>query len=337
MSSITVASIIKTYNANVASLITYCNNQILSIRRSNLRSNIKNQRIQQVQTFYNQTLQLMNKKRDSDIAAAQALASSQALAISQEPTKALLVGIDYKGTRFQLNGCINDVASMTQFLVSKNIKSNQIYSLTDNTSVKPTKTNIINSLTKMLTDAVTGDQLVFFYSGHGSTINKEKPNVFEKSDDVLVTINFEYIVDDELNAIIQKNLKPGVKLFVLFDCCHSGTMLDLKYNYALDTSMNIIIDTTSSDTKSEVYYISGCKDDQTSEDAFINSKAQGALTWAFLQAVASVGNSGQGLTASWKNVVLSTRDNLRKYNFIQIPQFSSGLSCDVNSQWTYSK
>ena len=326
MSSITVASIIKTYNANVASLITYCNNQILSIRRSNLRSIIKNQRIQQFQTFYNQTLQLMNKKRDSDIAAAQALASSQALAISQEPTKALLVGIDYKGTRFQLNGCINDVASMTQFLVSKNIKSNQIYSLTDNTPVKPTKTNIINSLTKMLTDAVGGDQLVFFYSGHGSTINKEKPTVFEKSDDVLVTIDFGYIVDDELNAIIQNNLK----LFVLFDCCHSGTMLDLKYNYALDTSMNIVIDTTSSDTKSEVYYISGCKDDQTSEDAFINSKAQGALTWAFLQAAGSS-------NATWKNVVLSIRDNLKKYQFIQIPQFSSGLSCDVNSQWTYSK
>jgi len=337
MSSITVASIIKTYNAAVASLITYCNIQISSIQKSNLRSIIKSQRIQQVQIFYNKSLQLMNKKRDSDIVEAQALAGSQALAVSQEPTKALLIGIDYKGTRFQLNGCINDVASITQFLLSKNIKSNQIYSLTDNTPVKPTKTNIINSLTKMLSDSIIGDQLVFFYSGHGSTINKEKPNVFEKSDDVLLTINFEYIIDDELNEIIQKNLKPGVKLFVLFDCCHSGTMLDLKYNYSLDTRMNIIVDTTSSDTKSEVYYISGCKDDQTSEETFMESKSQGALTWAFLQSVASVGNSDQGLSASWKNVVLSIRDNLKKYNFIQIPQFSSGLSCDVNSQWTYSK
>lgn len=329
MSSSTIDSIIKIYNSNVSSLIIYCNNKILSIQRSNLRPIIKNQRIQQIRNFYNQNLQQLNKKRDSDIA----LVSSSL----NNKIKALLVGIDYKGTRFKLNGCINDVASITQFLVSKNIKSNQIYSLTDNTPVKPTKTNIINSLTKMLTDAVTGDQLVFFYSGHGSTVNKANPNIFEKFDDVLLTINFEYIVDDELNAIIQANLKPGVKLFVLFDCCHSGTMLDLKYNYALDSSMNIIIDTTSSDTKSEVYYISGCKDDQTSEESYINSKSQGALTWAFLQAVASVGNSAQGLSASWKNVVLSIRDNLKKYNFIQIPQFSSGLSCDVNSQWTYSK
>jgi hypothetical protein len=329
MSSPTIESIIKIYNSNVAALVAYCNNQITSIQGSNLRLIIKSQRIQQIRNFYNQNLQQLNKKRDSDIA----LASAS----SDNKIKALLVGIDYKGTSFQLNGCINDVESITQFLVSKNIKKNQIYSLTDNTQLKPTKENIINSLTKMLKDASGGDQLVFFYSGHGTTVNKAKPNVFEKFDDVLLTINFEYIVDDELNAIIQANLKPGVKLFVLFDCCHSGTMLDLKYNYALDTSMNTIIDTTSSDTKSEVYYISGCKDDQTSDEAFMNSKSQGALTWAFLQTVSNTSFNIQSSNLSWKTLVLSIRDNLKKYNFTQIPQFSSGLSCDVNTLWTFSK
>jgi hypothetical protein len=329
MSSITVESIIKTYNANVASLVAYCNSQIASIQRSNLRPNIKTQRIQQIRNLYNQNLQQLNKKRDSDIALVNASLNNR--------TKALLVGIDYKGTPFQLNGCINDVTSITQFLLSKNIKSNEIYSLTDNTSLKPTKRNILNSFTKMLKDASGGDQLVFFYSGHGSTVNKAKPNVFEKFDDVLLTIDFDYIIDDELNAVIQANLKPGVKLFVLFDCCHSGTMLDLKYNYALDSSMNIIVDTTSSDTKSEVYYISGCKDEQTSEESFINSKTQGALTWAFLQTVSNTSYNIQSSVLSWKTLVLSIRDNLKKYNFTQIPQFSSGLSCDVNTLWTFSK
>lgn len=327
--SLTIESIIKTYNTNVASLIAYCNSQIASIQRSNLRPIIKTQRIQQVRNFYNQNLQQLNKKRDADIALVNASLNNR--------TKALLVGIDYKGTPFQLNGCINDVTSITQFLLTKNIKSNEIYSLTDNTSLKPTKTNILNSFTKMLKDASGGDQLVFFYSGHGSTVNKAKPNVFEKFDDVLLTIDFDYIVDDELNAVIQANLKPGVKLFVLFDCCHSGTMLDLKYNYALDSSMNIIVDTTSSDTQSEVYYISGCKDEQTSEESFINSKTQGALTWAFLQTVSNTSYNIQSSVLSWKTLVLSIRDNLKKYNFTQIPQFSSGLSCDVNTLWTFSK
>ena len=29
---------------------------------------------------------------------------------------ALLVGINYKGTNYQLNGCINDVTNMSKFL-----------------------------------------------------------------------------------------------------------------------------------------------------------------------------------------------------------------------------
>ena len=88
---------------------------------------------------------------------------------------------------------------------------------------------------------------------------------------------------------------------------------------------------TTGDTKSNVFYISGCKDDQTSADAYINSKSQGAMTWAFLEAVKN------NPSITWSNLVLNIRDNLRKYQFTQVPQFSSGLSCDVNSRWCFSK
>jgi uncharacterized caspase-like protein len=204
--------------------------------------------------------------------------------------------------------------------------------LTDDTDIKPTKNNIINYFTKLLTDAKSGDQLVFFYSGHGSTIVNTSINKdVEPLDDVLITIDSNCIIDDDLNEIIQKNLKPNVKLFVLFDCCHSGTMLDLRYNFPVDdTKPGIIIDNSSENTKSNVFYISGCKDDQTSMETFINSKTQGALTWAFLEAV-------KQNNMSWKMLVKTIRDNLKKYQFIQIPQFSSGLSCDVNSLWSFSK
>ena len=92
-----------------------------------------------------------------------------------------------------------------------------------------------------------------------------------------------------------------------------------------------MIDNSSENTKSNVFYISGCKDDQTSMETFINSKSQGAMTWAFLEAVK------QNPSMSWKMLVKTIRDNLKKYQFIQIPQFSSGLSCDVNSLWCFSK
>jgi hypothetical protein len=283
---------------------------------------MKNQRIQAVKNFYNQTLQAITKKRDDDLKLA-----------TTGNYKALLVGINYKGTSYELKGCINDVQNITQYLVSQNISADKMCILTDDTDIKPTKNNIINYFTKLLTDAKSGDQLVFFYSGHGSTIVNTSINKdVEPLDDVLITIDSNCIIDDDLNEIIQKNLKPNVKLFVLFDCCHSGTMLDLRYNFPVDdTKPGIIIDNSSENTKSNVFYISGCKDDQTSMETFINSKTQGALTWAFLEAVKQNNNM------SWKMLVKTIRDNLKKYQFIQIPQFSSGLSCDVNSLWSFSK
>ena len=110
-------------------------------------------------------------------------------------------------------------------------------------------------------------------------------------------------------------------------------MLDLKYNYPLDNgNMNVVVDETSTgDTKSQVFYISGCKDEQTSMDAYINSKSQGALTWAFLESVKSNSN------VSWSDLISNIRNNLNKYQFAQIPQFSSGLPCDVKSFWCFAK
>ena len=318
----TVADINALYTKNVAALNKYCNDMILQIQKSLLRLAMKNQRIQSVKNFYNQTLQAITKKRDDDLKLA-----------TTGNYKALLVGINYKGTSYELKGCINDVQNITQYLVSQNISADKMCILTDDTDIKPTKNNIINYFTKLLTDAKSGDQLVFFYSGHGSTIVNTSINKdVEPLDDVLITIDSNCIIDDDLNEIIQKNLKPNVKLFVLFDCCHSGTMLDLRYNFPVDdTKPGIIIDNSSENTKSNVFYISGCKDDQTSMETFINSKTQGALTWAFLEAVKQNNNM------SWKMLVKTIRDNLKKYQFIQIPQFSSGLSCDVNSLWSFSK
>lgn len=318
----TVAEINTLYTKNVAALNKYCNDMILQIQKSLLRLAMKNQRIQSVKNFYNQTLQAITKKRDDDLKMA-----------TTGNYKALLVGINYKGTSYELKGCINDVQNITQYLVSQNISADKMCILTDDTDIKPTKNNIINYFTKLLTDAKSGDQLVFFYSGHGSTIVNTSINKdVEPLDDVLITIDSNCIIDDDLNEIIQKNLKPNVKLFVLFDCCHSGTMLDLRYNFPVDdTKPGIIIDNSSENTKSNVFYISGCKDDQTSMETFINSKTQGALTWAFLEAVKQNNNM------SWKMLVKTIRDNLKKYQFIQIPQFSSGLSCDVNSLWSFSK
>lgn len=319
---LTLEKIQETYLKSVNSLNRYCNHLIMNIQRSMLRLQIKNIRIQRVKLFYEYTLKNIIKKRDEDL-----------LLINKKEYKALLVGIEYKNTSYQLNGTINDIESMTKFLESKNIPKDKMCILTDDTDIKPSKENIINYFKKLLMESNSGDNIVFFYSGHGSTVVNDSLNKdTEPLDDVLITLDSNYIIDDELNLLIQNHLKPDVTLFVLFDCCHSGTMLDLKYNYPMDSSLpNVMIDNGSSgNTKSNVYYISGCKDNQTSIETNLNSKVQGALTFAFLS------STSRNKKMSWNKLVLSIRDIMKENNFLQIPQFSSGLPCDLNSLWTFS-
>jgi len=316
----TIESVNKLYDNNVNSLRNYCNNQIMIIIKSNTTNSKKNENIQLVRAFFFRILDIIKKKRDN------------MLNVLNKNYKALLVGINYKKTKYELNGCINDVNSISQYLNSKNISNDSILSLTDDTEIKPTKENIVEMFKKLLKDANSGDNLVFYYSGHGSYIVNTSDNKdTEPFDDVLVTIDFKYIVDDDLNEYIHKYLKPDVNLFVLIDCCHSGTMLDLRYNYPLKINDNVHIDESSKDTLSNVYYISGCKDEQTSIETFISSKIQGAMTWGFLDAVKN------NEIMSWKYLIHTIRDNMKKKNFIQIPQFSTGMICNVNSNWIFSK
>ena len=72
--------------------------------------------------------------------------------------------------------------------------------------------------------------------------------------------------------------------------------------------------------------ISGCMDNQTSADAYINSKFQGAMTWAFLHTV----DKNPNLT--WKELITTMRDSLKISNFQQIPQLSSGKKLDLTAK-----
>ena len=85
---------------------------------------------------------------------------------------ALLVGINYKGTNYQLNGCINDVTNMSKFLKTV-LKYDKITEITDDTRIKPTRANIISNLVNMVKNSKRGDRLLFLYSGHGSLVKDQ--------------------------------------------------------------------------------------------------------------------------------------------------------------------
>jgi hypothetical protein len=59
-------------------------------------------------------------------------------------------------------------------------------------------------------------------------------------------------------------------------------------------------------------------DKQTSADAFINNKFQGAMTWSFLKSI----NSNKNI--KWFDLVQNMRNLLKSNGYNQIPQLSSG-------------
>lgn len=153
-------------------------------------------------------------------------------------TKALLIGINYKGMQGELSGCINDSKMMLNFIKSQGFQTtaDRLRILADDRSFSPsppTARNIVDSLRWLVADAQPGDTLFLSYSGHGGQVPDEDGDEKDGMDETLVPVDYQeagQITDDLLFGILSK-MPEGVRLFSVFDCCHSGTILDLPYAF----------------------------------------------------------------------------------------------------------
>ena len=229
--------------------------------------------------------------------------------------KALIIGINYRGTSSELNGCINDAKSIEAFLKQKNF--NDIKMLTDETLIKPTKINILNEIKSLLQNSNKNDTLFIYYSGHGSYTLDRNGDELDGRDELLVPLDFNYIKDDELKQIIDSYGKPDTNLIALFDCCNSGTALDLRYQILEKLNYDDITENKkNTETPCNTIFISGCRDEQLSIETIINDKVQGLMTWAFLETI-------KKNNITWRELIKKMRETL-KQNSYQIPQLSSG-------------
>jgi hypothetical protein len=160
--------------------------------------------------------------------------------------KALLIGINYTGTSAQLSGCINDVKMIHRFLVdnfgfSYNVQSTVV--LTDdnpNPAFRPTRENIIQAMKWLVRGTRSGDSLFFHFSGHGATVADKDGDEADGLDNTICPVDFKkngQIIDDEMNVLMVRNLPQGVRLTAIYDCCHSGSALDLPLTYECDGSI----------------------------------------------------------------------------------------------------
>lgn len=153
--------------------------------------------------------------------------------------KALLIGINYFGTQNSLRGCINDIKNMSQFLNQHyGYPYNEMVMLTDDQQDParvPTRQNMINAMQWLVRDARPNDSYFFHISSHGGLVPDQNCDEEDGFDSCIYPVDFESvgpIIDDEMHDIMVKPLPPGCKLTALFDCCHSGTALDLPFVYS---------------------------------------------------------------------------------------------------------
>lgn len=232
--------------------------------------------------------------------------------------RALLIGINYIGSSQALKGCVDDVYSMKKILTKLNY--NEIIIVTDEVTnlKKPTKKEITNQIKDIVSRSKSGDILFVHYSGHGTYTVDKNNDERDNQDEEIYTVDNKVITDDELNDLLVKSLPDGVILRAVFDSCFSGSVLDLpvRYDDKVYPENDMVL------SKKNILMISGCKDSQTSADAFIDGQFNGALTWAFITAFDGL-NLYRETKWTWKDFVNRIRYLLVKNNFDQRPQLSS--------------
>lgn len=239
---------------------------------------------------------------------------------------ALLVGLNYTGTSSALRGCENDVEHIREYLITKRgYRDENIAILTEDTKVKGTGMNIMHALGALVIKAHVADaeELFFHYSGHGSYTRDYDGDEKDGNDETIIPLDYKssgMITDDQLHDYVEY-LPKKCNMYCLFDCCHSGTILDLKWRYEGD--FKNYVENAASKVDSNVVMISGCRDDQTSADAYINGKWAGAMTSAFLACIDRAN--------TWEQLLVDMRAYLRNNNYTQYPRLcSSNYMCDTD-------
>ena len=242
-------------------------------------------------------------------------------------TVAISIGINYYGTSAQLKGCHTDVDSMCAHLARLGVKEFVVLkdSLTDSQHRKedaPTRSNIICAIKDTYARLEDGDTVIFHYSGHGSQLRDLNKDEKDGKDECICPVDFVengVLIDDDLKKLLVDPLttNPALahcKLRCFFDSCHSGSVLDLPVTVLSRSQISL---ESGLHSKADIVCFSGCKDAQTSADAIIAGKGQGAMTAALLSALCEL-KAG----STWLEVQSTTQAFLKRWSFSQSPCLS---------------
>jgi hypothetical protein len=241
--------------------------------------------------------------------------------------KALLIGINYYDTpQAELKGCINDVVNMRNMLIDAyGYEPQHITVLRDdalNVVDKPTTSNIMKQLSRIVAESASLAEIWIHYSGHGSQIRDTNGDESDRKDEVIVPSNYAQagvISDDMIFKVIKQSKCPTM---LLFDSCNSGTVCDLMWNFnVIDTTKVSVAKTNNTSINNpNIYCFSGCRDEQTSADIYnlASQQAGGAMTIAVMECLRMNRH-----IVDIKTLYIDVVAFMKRSELMQIPQLSS--------------
>lgn len=203
----------------------------------------------------------------------------------------------YEGWGGTLAACENDADSMQKIASSLGYKTQQLITR------KATRSAVIEAISKAAQELKKDDIFLLTYSGHGGQVPDTNGDEPDGKDETWVLYDGE-LIDDELHKLYTQ-FKPGVRIVVLSDSCHSGTVTREMYERTapIEAEFGVrshpvfrskliprevqekvvkrnqrMFDDIQNDTKAAVkrspeatvLLISGCQDNQLSSDGDVN-------------------------------------------------------------------
>lgn len=164
----------------------------------------------------------------------------------------LICALDYKKTGNPLT-CSMDGRNMEE--LAKFCGINDVVAMYDEQCTKPA---VLKALADLGARCGSEDYFIFYYSGHGTSVEDEDGDEEDGKDEAYCLVNSAgqvsrktMLTDDEFAEAVIDATEEDVRIIVLSDCCHSGSIADLD---------------KEAWGNRQVISISGCLDDQTSGD-----------------------------------------------------------------------
>ena len=219
-------------------------------------------------------------------------------------SRALLVGINYKKyPEYQLKAAYNDVELMKELLRDYyNFELDNIIELNDKVEeslYNATFFNIVSNIKKIIEISSEDDFIVLYFSGHGKQIEDTNGDELDKKDEVFLPSNFtkSAVLNDDLFKELFKESKCPI--LIIFDCCHSGTMSDLHYNYPIQLNkleIDLLKENNNILADKKIISISSCLDREESVEEWYPKKMQNlsVFTQQFVRVIKELVINGDG-------------------------------------------